>query len=84
MPSRCATASIATRGTQALPVCRPICFCTSYSDGNHRTGLPARRILRAVAIDRAALLVELEMRGLGNAGFSPGRAVPDMVSCAAI
>ena len=33
MPSRRATASIAARGTQALPVCRFIWFCAMYSTG---------------------------------------------------
>ena len=33
MPSRAATTSIATLGTQPLPVWRRICPCTSYSSG---------------------------------------------------
>ena len=33
MLSRRATASMPTVGTQALPVCRFICFCTIYSSG---------------------------------------------------
>ena len=33
MPSRSATASMPLFGTQALPVCRFICRCTTYSSG---------------------------------------------------